>query len=193
MPGVVYEPAGTRKQRFRSEAGGELHDFHRLAGDDQPLAAEHLIDRIGCDLDARQRRHAKMHIGRCAKLRVDWTGTERADIDGTLAAAQLLANRLRQAQDIRFCRVVAGHAGTRHKTGHRGHIENITAVPCDQIAQEQFGQYMHGADVCIDHPQLRIELRFAEGAELAEPGVVDKQVDAFAARFIVQSFAAAGV
>src|SRR6185295_1011156 len=116
-----------------------------------------------------------LHLG--ARLEAGGGGARAERGDRDAAAAQLLGERLREREDVGLGGVVDGHQRPGLEGGRRGDVEDAAPAAGEHPRQESLGQVREGYDIELDLLQLAREVRFGEGPEGGEAGVVDQRVD----------------
>ena len=144
------------------------HGVHADAGDRRavhPAAPLVAGGRLGGDLEELGGHHL-------------WR--QRGGVDP--GAAQLVAERLGEAEDEALGGRVAGVQGRRLVGADRGDVEDPARAAVQHARQEQLGQ-VHGHDhVQLEHGPLALPVQLAERAVEPEPGVVDQHVHRQAVR-----------
>ena len=106
---------------------------------------------------------------------VDHAGNDDADVDARSddLGAQTLGERI----ESRLGRRIDGFARDARATGDGRHEADCAALPRDHSGEQRVGELDRGDQIDLDEPPDRIDGHRRERPGMAEPGVVDQDVD----------------
>ena len=118
---------------------------------------------------------SERHLCHVGEIRECGAGAERGQ--GNVGVTEFFGDSFGEGDDVGFAGVIDGHVGARLEARSRGDVHHAAAVAGDHAGEKEAGECSERGDVDLEELGDAVFVLLDEGAEEAEAGVVDEEVD----------------